>query len=200
MRMVRILLVALAVIAALLIGAGTTHAQTSGWLGRSIDREVSRLAISRADTDFSATRQQSGPQKRNWIQRHPALFGAMVGFGGGFLVGYLPGDDAVFDDFVASFNGLVIGGVGAMAGAIVGEVGDSTRLSTRRLSTRDCRLFGSTLTRRTAFVEHDLPRPIALTLPHGVERADAVALRIEYRAAREAERARVEYFHVGGRP
>ncbi len=60
--------------------------------------------------------------KRNWIQRHPALFGALVGFGGGFLIGYLPGDDAVFDDFTAEFNGAVIGGIGALAGAIVGEV------------------------------------------------------------------------------
>ena len=57
---------------------------------------------------------------RNWIERHPSLFGAAVGFGGGFLIGYLPGDDAVFDDFTAEFNGLVLGGVGAAAGAIVG--------------------------------------------------------------------------------
>jgi hypothetical protein len=120
--MARILFVAFAVVAALLIGAGTTHAQTSGWVERSIDREVSRLTRSRSDFVFSAVQQQPGPQKRNWIRRHPALFGAMVGFGGGFLIGYLPGDDAVFDDFVASFNGLVLGGVGALAGAVVGVV------------------------------------------------------------------------------
>ena len=92
MRIARILFVAIAVIAALLIGARVSHAQTSGWLERSVDREMARLTPSRADS------------------------------GGGFLIGFLPGDDAVFDDFDASFNGLVIGGVGALTGAVVGEV------------------------------------------------------------------------------
>lgn len=64
---------------------------------------------------------QSVPSEpRTWIARHPVLFGTLVGFGTGFLIGYLPGDDGVFDDFVASFNGLVIGGIGAGAGAAVG--------------------------------------------------------------------------------
>jgi hypothetical protein len=49
------------------------------------------------------------------------VFGALVGFGSGFLIGYLPGDDGVFDDFDAEFNGLVLGGVGALAGAVVAE-------------------------------------------------------------------------------
>ena len=122
MRIARILFVALAVIVALLIGARTTHAQTSGWLERSVDRETARLTLSRADSTFKVVRQQPGPQKRTWIQRHPVLFGTLVGFGGGFLIGFLPGDDAVLNDFDASFNGLVIGGVGALTGAVVGEV------------------------------------------------------------------------------
>ena len=50
------------------------------------------------------------------------MFGALVGCGGGFLIGFLPGDDAVLDDFDASFNGLVVGGVGALTGAVVGEI------------------------------------------------------------------------------
>lgn len=58
----------------------------------------------------------------NWIRRHPACFGSIVGFMAGFAIGFLPGDDAVFDDFDASFNGLVIGGIGAAAGAIVGAL------------------------------------------------------------------------------
>jgi hypothetical protein len=83
-------------------------------LERAIDRQVARSAFQ--------TVQTSTPQKRRWISRHPALFGALVGFGGGYLIGYLPGDDGVLDDFVAEFNGAVIGAVGALAGAIVGEV------------------------------------------------------------------------------
>lgn len=110
-------------LAATLIGAGTGWAQApAGWAERSINREVSRLTLLPTAASSFLVRQQSQPKKQNWIQRHPALFGALVGFGGGFLIGYLPGDDAVFDDFQASFNGLVIGGVGALAGAIVGEV------------------------------------------------------------------------------
>jgi hypothetical protein len=50
----------------------------------------------------------------------------LVGFGGGFLIGYLPGDDVVFDDFVARFNGFVLGAVGAGTGAVVGAVVGAT--------------------------------------------------------------------------
>jgi hypothetical protein len=35
---------------------------------------------------------------------------------------YLPGDDAVFDDFTAGFNGMVMGVIGAGTGATVGAV------------------------------------------------------------------------------
>ena len=122
MRITRVFFVAVAVIVTLLIGAGTTHAQTSAWIERSVDREVARLTLTRTDATFKVVRRQAAPQKRSWIQRHPVLFGTLVGFGGGFLVGFLPGDDAVLDDFDASFNGLVLGGVGALTGAIVGEV------------------------------------------------------------------------------
>jgi hypothetical protein len=46
----------------------------------------------------------------------------LVGFGGGFLIGYLPGDDAVFEDFTAGFNGMVMGGIGSATGAVAGAV------------------------------------------------------------------------------
>ena len=94
-----------------------------GWLERATDGRVPRLARSTAFAD-SALRdvQQPGPQKRSWIERHPVLFGALVGFGGGFLIGYGAGDDGVFDDFTAGFNGAVLGGIGAGTGAAVGAV------------------------------------------------------------------------------
>lgn len=100
-----------------------------GWLERAVDREVARLSRSTASADAPLrARQQPTPQKRSWIGRHPVLFGALVGFGGGFLIGYLPGDDVVFDDFTAEFNGLVMGGIGAGVGATVGAVaGASTK-------------------------------------------------------------------------
>jgi hypothetical protein len=64
--------------------------------------------------------QTPAPRRRSWISRHPVFFGTLVGFGAGFLIGYLPGDDGVFDDFTAGFNGWVMGGIGAGTGAIVG--------------------------------------------------------------------------------
>ena len=125
MREINVLVVSFLMLIAILVGATSGWAETStaGSFERAIDREVSRLLVSSAAPQFSsALQRQPRPQKRNWIQRHPVLFGTLVGFGGGFLIGFLPGDDGVLDDFVASFNGLVIGGVGALTGAVVGEV------------------------------------------------------------------------------
>ena len=66
--------------------------------------------------------QQSSQRQRSWIGRHPVLFGTAVGFGAGFLIGYLPGDDGVFEDQNAAFSGWVLGGVGAGVGALVGAL------------------------------------------------------------------------------
>ena len=70
----------------------------------------------------SRVHQPVSQRKRSWIKRHPVLFGALAGFAGGFLIGYLPGDDAVFEDFDAEFNGWVLGGAGAGAGALAGAI------------------------------------------------------------------------------
>jgi hypothetical protein len=101
----------------------------AGWLRRAASRELARVNLSAASAEPAWLRvRQPGQRKRSWIGRHPVLFGTLVGFGGGFLVGYLPGDDAVFYDFTAEFNGLVLGGVGAGAGALVGAiVGSGTK-------------------------------------------------------------------------
>ena len=56
----------------------------------------------------------------SWVMRHPACLGSLIGFFGGFLIGYSQGDDGVFSDFDGSFSGLMLGGVGAGFGAIVG--------------------------------------------------------------------------------
>jgi hypothetical protein len=81
--------------------------------------EIARLVAAQPAVESSTAGRQPSPGRRNWVQRHPVLTGAMVGFGSGFLIGYLPGDDAVFDDFVAGFNGTVVGGIGAGAGASI---------------------------------------------------------------------------------
>lgn len=85
-------------------------------LAISIRHEVARAAREAAGSVARGAAQPTRP-RRNWFQRHPVLTGALVGGGTGFLIGYLPGDDGVFDDFTAEFNGTVLAGVGAGAGA-----------------------------------------------------------------------------------
>jgi hypothetical protein len=87
-------------------------------LRQAIQGEVARLA----EAEAAATRgRPSSPatRPRSWFKRHPVWTAAIVGAASGFLVGYLPGDDAVFDDFTAGFNGTVMAGVGAAGGASV---------------------------------------------------------------------------------
>jgi len=91
-----------------------------GPLLRAASSELAHMRASRPAEELFLVRLQTA-QPRSWIGRHPILFGTLVGFGGGFLIGYLPGDDAVFDDTVGWFNGLVLGGVGAGVGALVGQ-------------------------------------------------------------------------------
>ena len=98
----------------------------NGWRERTAAPGVHRLRLSAASAGSTSLILQQPQRKRSWIGRHPVLFGTLVGFGGGFLVGYLPGDDGVFYDFTAEFNGLVLGGVGAGAGALVGAVAGAT--------------------------------------------------------------------------
>lgn len=81
---------------------------------------VSNRQGAEAALALAAFRRQPGEKRPNWIKRHPMLTGALIGFTGGFLIGYLPGDDGVFDDFTAEFNGAVLGAIGASAGALVG--------------------------------------------------------------------------------
>ena len=53
--------------------------------------------------------------------------GALSGFAAGLVVGLAAGDDGVFDDMSAGSNGLILGGIGAGAGALVGKAVETTR-------------------------------------------------------------------------
>lgn len=104
----------------------TIEAREPSPLREAIARDSARLShLVAAET--GARRDTKAPKGRNWIQRHPSCFGAMVGFVGGFLIGFLPGDDAIFDDYAAAFNGAVLGGIGAGTGAILGWAGSRDR-------------------------------------------------------------------------
>jgi len=108
---------------------------TTGALQRAIAPEVGPLTISTFSNLRSAAfvqEQQSQPKpaarQRGWIGRHPALFGMAVGFGAGFLIGYLPADyDGPFHDEPRGWNGLYAGGIGAGTGLLVGAIVGAAR-------------------------------------------------------------------------
>jgi hypothetical protein len=102
--------------------AGSALALRRGWMERAVTQELARLTLSATAMSDLQHAQQPGPRRRSWIGRHPVLFGTFVGFGGGFLIGYLPGRDAVFEDSDAAFAGWVLSGVGAGTGAVVGAI------------------------------------------------------------------------------
>lgn len=66
------------------------------------------------------------PQQRNgnWIRRHPSLFGALVGFGGGCALGasQVGGSEDHFFNALDEFACPVVGGMGAGIGAFAGWV------------------------------------------------------------------------------
>ena len=68
----------------------------------------------------SAVTRQPAPRGRSWIARHSVAFGALIGFGTGFTVGYLGsrGDDV--DPGEEKLVGLFFGAIGAGIGAVVG--------------------------------------------------------------------------------
>ncbi len=98
-----------------------TPGGSTGPLARAAVREVQRLArLQQAPAD--APRPTERREHRNWIARHPVLFGTAVGFGAGCLVGFAAGDDGVLDDFTAGSNAVILGGALAGIGAVVGLV------------------------------------------------------------------------------
>ncbi len=106
---------------------GASDVERATPIRTSVRVEVARLTTAESGVASSIASLQQSPGRRNWVQRHPVWTAAMVGFGSGFLIGYLPGDDAVFDDFTAGFNGTVVGGIGAGAGASIVAIIQSAR-------------------------------------------------------------------------
>jgi len=55
------------------------------------------------------------------LKRHPVLIGSVIGFVGGFSVGLALGDGRIAD-WSSEFAGVVLGGIGAGTGAVVGRL------------------------------------------------------------------------------
>jgi branched-subunit amino acid ABC-type transport system permease component len=65
------------------------------------------------------------PQKPGgWIARHPKIFGALVGFGAGCALGasQVGGSEDNFFNALDEFACPTVGGIGAVAGAVVGSL------------------------------------------------------------------------------
>lgn len=71
---------------------------------------------------YNTSEAKTEEKRKGWIKRHPVVFGTIVGFGSGFLIGYAAGDDGIFYDFTAGASGIILGGMGAGAGALVGKM------------------------------------------------------------------------------
>jgi hypothetical protein len=72
--------------------------------------------------NLSVDQNEPEEQEKGWIQKHGTVFGALVGFGGGWAIGYAGGDDGLIDDGGKGLNGLIGGGIGAAAGAVIGKL------------------------------------------------------------------------------
>ena len=97
------------------------------WLHEAVAREAARLAFRQTELPSRLVQAVPPSERRGWIRRHPALFGALVGAGAG-AVSSIPrwtelycstgGDeDCLFHDT----QGLLFGmGAGAGLGSLIG--------------------------------------------------------------------------------
>jgi hypothetical protein len=104
----------------------TTTLLQKAMLRESIGNQATRLGLGLGRTRFN---QQPASQRRGWIQRHPTLFGALVGAGLG-AVSSIPRWNELYcatggdeDCLFHGASGVAFGaGVGAGIGALVGHL------------------------------------------------------------------------------
>jgi hypothetical protein len=88
----------------------------------SASREVSRLVRSLPRESRKAQPARPAAKGKGWVARHPRLFGALVGFGTGCALGaaQVGGSQDNFFNTLDEGACPVVGGIGAVAGALVG--------------------------------------------------------------------------------
>lgn len=81
-----------------------------------------RVWVARSAPGPTQPGSQRPPRRSGWIARHPALFGALVGFGAGCAwgVSQVGGSDDNFYNALDEFACPGVGGLGAGAGATIG--------------------------------------------------------------------------------
>lgn len=78
------------------------------------------LAAVRPARVASAQPQSRKSASGTWCRRRAPLCGALIGFGAGYGLGFLLGENPFVDDFVPSADALIVGGIGAAAGGTIG--------------------------------------------------------------------------------
>lgn len=88
-----------------------------------ISHEVMQQSVAnkRAAALFSDRKDEEEGEKGGWVKRHPVIFGLIVGASGGAVIGIASGD-SLLSDTNAFGRGLVLGGIGAPIGALVGKI------------------------------------------------------------------------------
>ena len=109
--------------------AATTE-QKQNAIAESGAREIARLVMTTPDPRLGRLDGQAEATKRNWVSRHPALFGALIGAGGGLVAGATMenelicsgGDEdcLIYGPTRLGVGALMGAGVGALVGVIVG--------------------------------------------------------------------------------
>jgi anti-sigma factor RsiW len=98
---------------------------TGGPIARAADRAIDRLVRASPPTSLETPQAQPQPpvkQRGNWVTRHPAWFGSLVGFAIGCPLGasQVGGSKDTFFNAFDEFACPVVGGMGAAAGALIG--------------------------------------------------------------------------------
>lgn len=100
----------------------SSMAPARGAIAASATREAGRLAHSMAPEPRTAQATPREAKPKGWIARHPALVGALGGFGVGCTVGasHVGGSADNFFNTLDEAACLVVGGIGLGVGAFVG--------------------------------------------------------------------------------
>lgn len=104
--------------------------QEQNAIAESAARELARAVMTPADRRLRHLERQADAPERSWISRHPALFGALIGAGGGLVAGATMenelicsgGDEdcLIYGPTRLGVGALMGAGVGALVGVIVG--------------------------------------------------------------------------------
>jgi hypothetical protein len=112
---------------AMLAAAPRPSPMENGPVALAAARALERLVRSSPSTPVATPTQSQTPapgakQNGNWIARHPALFGSLVGFAIGCPLGasQVGGSKDTFFNALDEFACPVIGGIGAAGGALIG--------------------------------------------------------------------------------